>query len=35
MEKKTVYTKKRVVIVEAIVQAHIHSSFNNIIVSLT
>ena len=35
MAKKTGSTKKRVVIVEAIGQAHIHSSFNNIIVSLT
>ena len=34
MVKKTVATKKRNVKVEAIGQAHIHSSFNNIIVSL-
>ena len=34
MAKKTVATKKRIVKVEAIGQAHIHSSFNNIIVSL-
>ncbi|PVX52415.1 small subunit ribosomal protein S11 [Balneicella halophila] len=35
MAKKTVSAKKRKVIVEAIGQAHIHSSFNNIIISLT
>ncbi len=35
MAKKTRVTKKRVVKVEAIGQAHIHSSFNNIIISLT
>jgi len=34
-KKKTKVTKKRVVKVEATGQAHIHSSFNNIIVSLT
>ena len=34
MAKKTVAAKKRIVKVEAIGQAHIHSSFNNIIVSL-
>ena len=34
MAKKTV-TKKRKVQVEAIGEAHIHSSFNNIIISLT
>ena len=34
MAKKTV-TKKRKVLVEAIGEAHIHASFNNIIVSLT
>jgi ribosomal protein S11 len=34
MAKKTGITKKRVVNVEATGQAHIHSSFNNIIVSL-
>lgn len=35
MAKKTVANKKRNVKVDAIGQAHIHSSFNNIIVSLT
>lgn len=35
MAKKTVSAKKRKVVVEAIGQAHIHSSFNNIIISLT
>ncbi|PID89168.1 MAG: 30S ribosomal protein S11 [Bacteroidia bacterium] len=35
MAKKTVSIKKRKVVVEAIGQAHIHSSFNNIIISLT
>jgi len=35
MAKKTKVTKKRVVKVEAIGQAHIHSSFNNIIITLT
>ncbi len=35
MAKKSVSTKKRKVVVEAIGQAHIHSSFNNIIISLT
>ncbi|MBS9768122.1 MAG: 30S ribosomal protein S11 [Flavobacteriaceae bacterium] len=35
MAKKNVATKKRKVVVEAIGQAHIHSSFNNIIISLT
>lgn len=35
MAKKTRVTKKRVVKVEPIGQAHIHSSFNNIIVTLT
>ena len=34
MAKKTVATKKRNVKVDAVGQAHIHSSFNNIIVSL-
>ncbi len=34
MAKKTV-TKKRKVLVEAIGEAHIHASFNNIIISLT
>lgn len=35
MAKKPGTTKKRVVKVEAIGQAHIHSTFNNIIISLT
>ena len=35
MAKKTASQKKRVVKVEAIGEAHIHSSFNNIIISLT
>ncbi|MFP4556065.1 MAG: 30S ribosomal protein S11 [Bacteroidales bacterium] len=35
MAKKTGSSKKRVVKVEAVGQAHIHSSFNNIIVTLT
>ncbi len=35
MAKKTGTTKKKVVKVEPIGQAHIHASFNNIIVSLT
>ncbi len=35
MAKKTGTSKKRVVKVDAIGQAHIHSSFNNIIISLT
>lgn len=35
MAKKTKVTKKRVVKVEPVGQAHIHSSFNNIIVTLT
>lgn len=35
MAKKSGNTRKRVVHVEAIGQAHIHSSFNNIIISLT
>lgn len=34
MAKKVKSTKKRVVKVEAVGQAHIHSSFNNIIVTL-
>jgi len=33
--KKTVSSKKRVVVVEANGMAHVHSSFNNIIVTLT
>ncbi|MEN9444516.1 MAG: hypothetical protein RIS47_1406 [Bacteroidota bacterium] len=35
MAKKKVVAKKRIVQVEAVGQAHIHSSFNNIIVTLT
>ena len=35
MAKKTRVTKKRVVKVDATGQAHIHTSFNNIIVTLT
>ncbi len=35
MAKKSGSSRKRVVKVEAIGQAHVHSSFNNIIVSLT
>ena len=35
MAKKTSSSRKRVVNVEAAGQAHIHSSFNNIIISLT
>ncbi|MDP4186898.1 MAG: 30S ribosomal protein S11 [Bacteroidota bacterium] len=35
MAKKTGTSKKRVVKVEAVGQAHIHASFNNIIISLT
>jgi small subunit ribosomal protein S11 len=35
MAKKTASQKKRVVKVEAQGEAHIHSSFNNIIISLT
>ncbi|MBN1251238.1 MAG: 30S ribosomal protein S11 [Bacteroidales bacterium] len=35
MAKKIRVSKKRVVKVEAIGQAHIHSSFNNIIITLT
>lgn len=35
MAKKTKTSKKRVVKVEAEGQAHIHASFNNIIISLT
>lgn len=34
MAKKSVTSKKRVVKVEAAGQAHVHSSFNNIIVSI-
>lgn len=35
MAKKTGTTKKRVVKVDPVGQAHVHASFNNIIVSLT
>ena len=35
MAKKTTTTKKRVVKVEALGQAHVSSTFNNVIVSLT
>lgn len=35
MAKKTGTTKKKVVKVESVGQAHVHSSFNNIIISLT
>jgi small subunit ribosomal protein S11 len=35
MAKKTGTAKKKVVKIEALGQAHIHASFNNIIVSLT
>ena len=35
MAKKTGSSKKRVVVVEANGMAHVHSSFNNIIVTLT
>ena len=35
MAKKTGISKKRVVVVEANGMAHVHSSFNNIIVTLT
>jgi len=35
MAKKVSTSKKRIVKVDAVGQAHIHSSFNNIIVSLT
>ena len=35
MAKKTVSAKKRVVKVTAMGQLHVHSSFNNVIVSLT
>ena len=35
MDKKTVSSRKRVVNVEAEGQAHVHASFNNIIVTLT
>ncbi|MEI7594914.1 MAG: 30S ribosomal protein S11 [Bacteroidota bacterium] len=35
MAKTTKVTKKRVVKIEAIGQAHIHASFNNVIISMT
>ncbi len=35
MAKKTRSTRKRVVVVETVGEAHVHSSFNNIIVTLT
>ncbi len=35
MAKRTVKTKKRNVKVDAVGQVHIHSSFNNIIISIT
>ena len=35
MAKKTVTSRKRVVVVDANGMAHVHSSFNNIIVTLT
>ena len=35
MAKKTVAAKKRVVKVDGVGQLHVHSSFNNIIVTLT
>ncbi|MPQ45800.1 30S ribosomal protein S11 [Marinifilum sp. N1E240] len=35
MAKKSTSVKKKVVKIEAVGQAHIHSSFNNIIISLT
>ena len=35
MAKKTVATKKRVVKVDGVGQLHVHSSFNNIIVTIT
>lgn len=35
MAKKVKATKKKVVSVEAVGQAHVHASFNNIIVTLT
>lgn len=35
MAKKSASTRKRVVKIEPVGQAHIHSSFNNIIISLT
>jgi small subunit ribosomal protein S11 len=35
VEKKKDKSKKRVVNVEAIGQAHVHATFNNIIISMT
>ena len=35
MAKKTVTTKKRVVKVDGVGQLHVHSSFNNVIVTIT
>jgi len=35
MAKKTKVTKKRVVVVEAVGEGYVHSSFNNIIITLT
>ncbi len=35
MAKKSTSNRKRLVKVEAVGQAHVHSSFNNIIISLT
>ena len=35
MAKKTVAAKKRIVKVDGVGQLHVHSSFNNIIVTLT
>ena len=35
MAKKSTSNKKRLVKVEAVGQAHVHSSFNNIIISMT
>ena len=35
MRKKTVSSRKRTVVVEANGMAHVHSSFNNIIITLT
>lgn len=35
MAKKTSTVKKKIVKVEAVGQAHVHSSFNNVIISLT
>lgn len=35
MAKKTKATKKRIVKIEPVGQAHVHASFNNVIISLT